>query len=176
MRIFAVDHPASLSWTQRRLRERGLLKPPNLTHVPVDLESRSLGEQLDACGFDRDAITFCSVLGVIHYLDVESAVTLLRFAASLAPGSELVVSFLVSAGELSGPDLDAFVRGQARAESLDEPWKFHHRPAELIGLLGQLGFRQVFHLTPELADDRYFKGRCDALRAPRWEQLAAATV
>jgi methyltransferase (TIGR00027 family) len=176
MQIFAVDHPASLIWTQQRCRERGMAKPPNLIHVPVDLESQSLGEHLDACGFDREAISFCSVLGVIHYLNFESTVSMLRFAATLRAGSELVVSFLVSADELNGSDLDAFVRGQARAESLGEPWKFRQRPAEFAGLLGQLGFRHVFHLTPELANERYFKGRRDALRAPHWEQLVAATV
>jgi len=176
MQIFAVDHPASLSWTQRRFRERGMVKPPNLSHVPVDLESRTLDEHLDACGFDREAISFCSVLGVLHYLDSESAVSLLRFAATLRPGSELVVSFLVSADELDGADLDAFVRGRARTDSLGEPWKFCQRPAEFMALLGQLGFRHIFHLTPELAHESYFEGRRDALRPPRWEQLVAATV
>jgi methyltransferase (TIGR00027 family) len=176
MQIFAVDHPASLSWTQQRFRERGMVRPPNLVHVPIDLERQSLGEHLDACGFDREAISFCSVLGVIHYLDFESAVSLLRFAASLAPGSELVVSFLVFSDELNGSDLDAFVRGRARTESLGEPWKFLQRPAEFLSLLDRLGFRHIFHFTPELANERYFKGRHDALRAPRWEQLVAATV
>src|SRR3954464_4007435 len=42
MRIFAADHPASLIWTQRRLREHGVCKPANLTHVPVDLEEKLL--------------------------------------------------------------------------------------------------------------------------------------
>src|SRR5262249_35848391 len=29
MQIFAVDHPASLTWTQERLRQRGLCRPSN---------------------------------------------------------------------------------------------------------------------------------------------------
>jgi len=36
------------------------------------------------------------------------------------------------------------------------------------------GFRCVFELT--LANERYFGGSDDGLRAPRWEQLIAATV
>ena len=38
MKIFAADYPASLTWTQARLRERAISMPPNLVHVPVDLE------------------------------------------------------------------------------------------------------------------------------------------
>ena len=52
LRIFAVDHPASLSWVQQRLRDRRLGRPGNLVHVPADLEQQMLSEQLEACGFD----------------------------------------------------------------------------------------------------------------------------
>ena len=66
--IFAADHPASLIWTHRRLRDRGLERPPNLIHVPVDLEDCRIGESLAACGFDHEIPSFCSVLGVTQYL------------------------------------------------------------------------------------------------------------
>ena len=50
------------------------------------------------------------------------------------------------------------------------------RPSELVNQIARLGFRDVFHLTPELAQERYFIGRQDNLRAPYWEQLIAALV
>jgi O-methyltransferase involved in polyketide biosynthesis len=168
--------PASLNWTQRRLRERTMVRPPNLTYVPVDLESQHIGEQLDACGFERELVSFCSVLGVIHYLTADSVDSLLRFAATLEPGSTIVLSFVTFDDELNGPDLDASVRGVARTEGLGEPWKFRKRATDFVNQLYDLGFRQVFHLTPEMAQKRYFQGRQDHLRAPRWEQLIAATV
>lgn len=34
MRIFAADHPASLIWLHRRLHERNVSRPSNLTYVP----------------------------------------------------------------------------------------------------------------------------------------------
>ena len=52
MQIFAADHPASLAWTNGRLRQHGLSRPSNLTYVPVNLEERRLGDQLLACGFE----------------------------------------------------------------------------------------------------------------------------
>jgi methyltransferase (TIGR00027 family) len=176
MRIFAVDHPASLIWTHRRLRERGLIKPPNLIHVPADLECPGLADQLDACGFERTSVSFCSILGVIPYLSLKAVDSLLQFAATLAPESEIILSFITLEDELTGPDLDAVVRGSARTERLGEPWKFREKPADILDRLHGAGFRRSFHLTPEMAQERYFQNREDGLRAPFWEQMVAVTV
>ena len=176
MVIFAADHPASLIWTHRRLRDHGLARPPNLTHVPVDLEDCRLGDALAACGFDHDAASFCSVLGVIQYLSDNAIDALLRFAASQKTGSEIVFSFVTPDEELDGEDLEITIRSVARTATLGEPWKTRLSPQELMQRLTGLGFGNVFHLTPELAQARYFAGRRDGLRAPRWEQLVAAVV
>ena len=46
----------------------------------------------------------------------------------------------------------------------------------LLDDLASLGFTEIFHLAPELAQQRYFANRNDELRAPRWEQLIAAVL
>lgn len=175
LRIFAVDHPASLGWVQKRLRERRLGRPGNLVHVPADLERQALGEQLEACGFDPQMPTFSSVLGVIHYLDPSAVDALLRFAARLVTGSEIVLSF-VADEPMAGDDRDALAHCLARMDRLKEPWKYRRKPAELLDHLTSLGFTDVFHLAPEVAQRRYFANRSDHLRAPRWEQLIAAIL
>jgi methyltransferase (TIGR00027 family) len=175
LRIFAVDHPVSLSWVQQRLRERRLGRPANLVHVPADLERETLGKQLKACGFDPEVPTFCSVLGVLHYLDQSAVDALLRFTAGFVAGSEIVLSF-VADELLAGDDRDAVAQCLARMDRLKEPWKYKRKPAELLHHLESLGFTDVFHLTPELAQRRYFANRSDQLRAPRWEQLIAAVL
>ena len=144
--------------------------------MPVDLEDCRLGDQLTACGFDRDAASFCSVLGVVQYLSDDAIDALLSFVASLKPGSEIVFSFVVPDEQLEGDDLEVTIRSVERTATLGEPWRSRLRPHVLLRRLGGLGFTHVFHLTPELAQQRYFAGRQDALRAPRWEQLIAAVV
>jgi methyltransferase (TIGR00027 family) len=176
MRIFAADHPASLIWLHRRLRERNVSRPSNLTYAPVDLEEQRLGPQLTACGFDGDATSFCSLLGVSQYLSSGALGSLLSFVASLNPGSELVLSFAPPEGELAGLDLDAAARSEARTTELGEPWKTRLSARELVDWLVRLGFSNVCHLSPERAQARYFAGRQDGLRVPHWEQLIAATV
>jgi methyltransferase (TIGR00027 family) len=173
LRIFALDHPLSLAWVQMRLRESRLERPANLFHVAADLERQALAEQLKACGFDPELTTFCSVLGVLHYLDPSAADALLQFAAQLAPGSEIVLSF-VADEPMADEDRDIMAQCLARMNELKEPWKYWRKPAHLLGHLASLGFTDVFHLTPELAQRRYFADRNDQLRAPRWEQLIAA--
>src|SRR5450432_764263 len=46
LRIFYVDHPATLAWTTARFHERGLPRPPNLAFVAADLEEQNLADRL----------------------------------------------------------------------------------------------------------------------------------
>ena len=176
MQIFAADHPASLAWTHHRLRECGLTKPANMIYVPIDLREERLSEQLAACGFDLDAPSFCSLLGVTQYLERRTIGALFRFVGSLKAGSEIVFSFVPPDDELDGIDLEIVTRTMARASRLGEPWTSRLQPRKLVKELSEVGFSDVFHLTPELAQLRYFAGRHDRLRAPKWEQMIAANI
>src|SRR5262245_49014644 len=174
MHMFAADHVATLAWTQVRFWERGLPKPANLTFVPTDLQADQLGKRLAEFGFKPEIASFCSVLGVIQYLDRDAVDALLRFASTLKTGSEIVFSFVPPDDGLNRDDLTH--RLGSRAAAMGEPWKTFHRPRELVDQLTRLGFDEVFHLTPDCAQERYFAGRADGLRAPHAEQLIAAIV
>ena len=168
--------PSSLAWTQQRLRERGLGKPANLTYVPVDLEERRLSEQLAACGFEAKTASFCSVLGVTQYLGRDAIDALLGFASTLTSGSEIVFSFAPPDDELDADAVSALIYSAKRTAALGEPWKSRLRASDLIEQLGELGFSDIFHLTPQLAQRRYFSDWKDMPRPPGWEQLIAAIV
>jgi len=176
MQIFVADHVAALAWTQVRFWERGLPKPANLTFVPVDLEECRLGECLIESGFDPQAPSFCSVLGVTQYLGHRAIDALFRFASSLKRGSEIVFSFAPPADDLHGYDHRVAVGAVERVAAMGEPWISRLRSRELVERLTHLGFTRLFHLAPELAQQRYFAGREDRLRAPSWEQTISAIV
>jgi methyltransferase (TIGR00027 family) len=175
MRIFAADYPASLAWTQERFRAHGLSRPSNLTYVPADLEEKRLGDQLSACGFEREAPSFCSVLGVTQYLDREAVDALFSFASRLANGSELVFSFAPLDDQSDAEGGDAFIFGR-RPAALGELWKSRFRPTDLVVQLTELGFSDIFHLTPELARQRYFADQQEIREPPCWDHLIAAIV
>jgi methyltransferase (TIGR00027 family) len=176
MKIFAVDHVATLAWTQVRFWERGLPKPENLTFVPVDLEECRLGQSLVESGFAPDTPSLCSALGVVQYLDRQAVDALLGFASSLKVGSEIVLSFSPPEDDLQGDGVLMAAGAAERAAALGEPWKTRLRSRELVERLTHFGFSEVFHLTPKLAQQRYFAGREDGLRAPSLEQIICAIV
>jgi methyltransferase (TIGR00027 family) len=176
MKIFVADHVATLAWTQVRFWERGLPKPANLTFVPVDLEDCRLGERLAEFGFDPDTPSLCSVLGVMQYIDRQAVDALLRFASSLKAGSEIVFSFVPPDDDLQGDDVQIALGAAERVAAMGEPWKTRLRSRELVERLTRFGFSDVFHLTPDLAQQRYFAGRQDGLRATGLEQVISAIV
>jgi methyltransferase (TIGR00027 family) len=176
MHLFAADHPASLAFVKERLRVSGLSQPDNLTWVPIDLEHPELMERLACASFDTGIPSFFSVLGVTQYLSPEAVNALLTNLSALPAGSEVVVSFALPDEALSGPDLEAAQLSKTFTGNANEPWLTRMDPCDLTTRLRRLGYRKVFHLTPEVAQDRYFNGRSDGLHAPRWEQLLAAVI
>jgi methyltransferase (TIGR00027 family) len=176
MTIFLADHASSLAWTEARFRERGFSLPSNLIFVPLDLEQDNVETTLAAHGFNRHAQAFLSVLGVTQYLGRSSVETLLRFAASLEAGSEIVFTFVPNEDELDGLDREFASASANRTARLGEPWKTRFAATELSAILRRIGFADFFHLTPELAEQTYFRDRQDELHAPGWEQLIAAMV
>jgi methyltransferase (TIGR00027 family) len=176
LRIFCVDHPSSLASTLSYVRARGLVTPPNVTIVAIDLERGQLAERLTKHGFAHGARTFCSLLGVTQYLSRDAVEALFGFAASLPAQSEIVFSFVPPDDQLVESDFTATTYSGTLAETLGEPWKTRLRSSEAVRILTGLGFGELFHLTPERAHQRYFAGRSDALRTSGFEQLIAATV
>ena len=62
------------------------------------------------------------------------------------------------------------------AAAAGEPWLTFYEPEEIERKLRHAGFADVFLVTPEIANERYFSGRPDALPPPRRTQLLSATV
>jgi methyltransferase (TIGR00027 family) len=176
MQIFAADHPASLAWTQARLREHGLSRPSNLTYVPADLEERRLGKQLIARGFECETMSFFSILGVMQYLDTQTIDGLFSLAARLPKNSELVFSFAPPDEQSDAENRTGLISFGRRPAALGEPWKSRLRPGDLVTRLADLGFSDIFHLTPELARQRYFADQQEIREPPRWDHLIAAIV
>jgi len=174
MHLFAADFPASLSFARERARAGGLSEPDNLTRVPIDLESGHAMKELVRGGLDPAVPTFVSVLGVTQYLSQQAVYALLRDLSALPPGSEIVFSFALPDDALSGQDLEAVKLSAIFTAKIGEPWRTRLHPRQLITKLAEFGYREIFHLTPEIAHQRFFSGRRDALRVPGWEQLIAA--
>jgi methyltransferase (TIGR00027 family) len=166
--VFEVDDPALHAWKQARLRTLGLETPKQLRFAPRDFERCSVTEALAVAGFAPEKPAFTSWLGVTQYLSTASINNTLRWAASCAPGSEIVLTFVVP-----GPEAEA---EKALLASMNVDFTTFFTPDQITDVLRDAGFHQIEHFPPEKANDIYFDGRTDGLRAPTLEQLVSAIV
>jgi O-methyltransferase involved in polyketide biosynthesis len=111
------------------------------------------------------------------YLTRDAIAATLRQVAGLAPGSTLAMTFLLPL-ELADPDVRPGLERAAKgAQASGTPFISFFRPAELVTLARQAGFRGVEHVPAATLSQRYFAGRTDGLRPPdNSEELLVATT
>jgi len=176
LRVFEVDHPATQSWKRQRLGEAGIATPDSLVFVPIDFERQTLADRLNRAGFRADQPSFFSWLGVVVYLTKSAVMETFKFVASLPVGSEIVFDYSVPPSLLTEKQRSAREAGAKRVATMGEPWITYLDPSSLISELQGMGFRHVEDLSPEEANERYFKGRADGLRLGGAGRLMKAWV
>ena len=175
--VYEVDHPATQSWKRARLRELGIKSPPTLRHVPLDFEQATLISGLAAGGVNRNAKAFFSWLGVTQYLPRDVVLNTLReIVSATAPGTELVVQFIVPAATLSPEEGNLVTAAAAAVASMGEPWLSFFNPEDLETNMTEIGFEQIVHFGSEEATERYLIGRSDGLRLPGYFRMIKACV
>lgn len=176
--VFEVDRPDPQEWKRRRLVELGLGVPPFLRLVPVDFEAgEGWWERLEAAGFEAQRPAVVASTGVSMYLTKDATAATLRRVAALAPGSTLVMSFLLPL-ELVDPEVRPGMEQAARgARASGTPFISFFTPSELLALAREAGFRDARHVSAAALAERYFAGRSDGLRPPsNAEELLVATT
>ncbi|HTE53855.1 MAG TPA: class I SAM-dependent methyltransferase, partial [Kofleriaceae bacterium] len=111
--VFEVDRPGPQAWKRQRLVELGLGIPPFLRFVPVDFEAgEAWWERLEASGLDAGRTAVVASTGVIMYLTRKAIETTLEEVAARAPGTTLVMSFMLPI-ELAEPEVRVAVERAA---------------------------------------------------------------
>jgi methyltransferase (TIGR00027 family) len=173
--VFEVDHPASQAWKRARVAELGIPVPARLHHVAIDFERTTLADGFAENAVDRGRHMFISMLGVAQYLTKGALARTLRdVAATTAPGSEMVMQYVVPLATFTG-DEAALVNGlAARASTSQEPWVSFYEPAEMERVLVDAGFGDIVHFGTEEALERYLRRRTDGLGLPAYFQMIKA--
>jgi methyltransferase (TIGR00027 family) len=177
LRILEVDHASTQQWKRRRLTERGITIPGNLTFVPFDFEVQDLAEAMASSPFRTADPAFFSWLGVTQYLSEDAVFKTLRYvASSTAAGSEIVFQIVLPQSTLSGEDRAVIAAASTHAAQKGEPWRSFLEPEALEARLRAMGFADVHHLTMAEASIRYLEGRTDELWLPNAFELITARV
>lgn len=176
LRIFEVDQPETQRWKRQRLAEAGIAAPENLAFVPVDFERDPLIERLHANGFDTSRPAVVSWLGVTMYLSREAVADTLAVLGALAPGTELVVDYLLPK-ELRDAAGQTYVELVSRfAAEQGEPWRTYLAPDEIAAMLAEHGFEVIENVGQRAAVGADLWNRDDALRPSELLSLVHARV
>jgi methyltransferase (TIGR00027 family) len=176
--VFEVDQPGPQTWKRQRLIELGFGIPEWLRLVPVDFEAGGGWWQgLAAAGFDAGQPAVVASAGVSMYLTKEAIMATLRQVATLAPGSTLVMSFLLPIAGTAPDVRPGLERAEQGARASGTPFLSFFTPTEMLDLAREAGFKAVRHVSAAALAQRYFAGRTDGLCPPlKAEELLVAST
>ena len=175
VKTFEVDHPDTQEWKRARAADAGL-KSPDLTYVPVDLETEPLADGLLKYGFDPDRPALFSWLGVTMYLTRDAIAETLTTIAAFAPGTQIVVDTMLSADhrdEAGQSYLDILI--PAFAEHGEALLSFLS-PDEVIDLLAECGYETIEQVNQRESVDAALWDRTDALQPTQLSLLTHARL
>ena len=175
--VFEIDQPATQAWKRQRLAELGFDIPDWQRFIPVDFEAgASWRDQLLASDFNDAAPTIVASTGVSMYLTRDAVASTLRQVATLAPGSTVVMSFLLPLESLDADD-EQSARGAARgAQAEGTPWMSFFTPEQMLEMADIAGLVDARHVPGSVLAERYFSDRTDDLWPARGEDLLLATT
>ncbi|WP_042349285.1 class I SAM-dependent methyltransferase [Bacillus massiliigorillae] len=164
--IYEVDHPATQQFKQQRLKEMGILIPENVKFVPVDFTHRSLQHELMKHGFNKDAFSYFSILGVVMYLNKPDFFKLLSTIAEIAPnGSSVVFDYLDNDAFNDDCASDKIMKMRQITAATGEHIITGFDPLTLDIELQNSQMLLYENLSPEQIEDMFFSTREDEMHA-----------
>jgi methyltransferase (TIGR00027 family) len=175
-RVFEVDHPATQDWKRTQIANLGWRTPRNLVYAPCDFEAQDLLSALDAAGFDRTRPAVVSLFGVVLYLTRDAATNTLQQLASLAPQSEVTISYCPPVDGTDHVAAETFAKASATVDATGESFIGYYRESEIDCVAREAGFSEVIHHPLAMLNARYFNDRADGMQLHPIEQLLTAVV
>ncbi|MBN9494420.1 class I SAM-dependent methyltransferase [bacterium] len=177
LQVFEVDQPGTQAWKRQRLIELGYGVPERLHLVPVNFEmNQSWRDALVAAGFDAGRPAVVASAGVSMYLTREAISATLAEVASLAPGSTLLMTFLLPFDQMAPDVQPGFAIAQRGAQASGTPFVSFFEPDEMVALALEAGFKDARHVSARELNARYFGSRGDGFRVVMGEELLLAST
>jgi methyltransferase (TIGR00027 family) len=175
LRVFEIDKPNTQAWKKQRLMATGLGVPAHLQFVPVDFEKgESWQDSLKAHGFEAALPAIVASTGVSMYLTRKANRASLCEVAGFAPGSTLAMTFLLPLDLVEASERAQHEFVYERARTAGTPFLSFFRPAEILAMAREAGFREVKHESTDDLILSYFASRSDGLRPFSGEEFLVA--
>lgn len=173
--VFEVDHPNTSAMKQAHVRKHLGRLPSHVSFVAIDFNRESLGEVLEQSGIDLTKPVFFLWEGVTQYLSAEAVDATLRYAATAAPGSEILFTYVDEKVLKPKPDFAGIAAITRAVNEAAEPWIFGFDPSKLPRYLEDRGLKLVSDLGASEYRALYMDPR-RRLRGYEFYRIALAEV
>lgn len=151
--VFELDLPDMIRDKLERVKRAGLKERCKTEYIGCDLSKDSLSGLLFGAGFDREALTFGSLLGFSYYLKKDDLKKLVDEIASLwCEGSAIVFDYPMTE---SGEESEC---ARTLAGGANEPMKAKYTYREIESILSGAGFLIYEHLDGQSATKAFCDG------------------
>lgn len=157
-RVFEIDHPATQAVKLKRIRKVIHPLPNNVTFIPIDFNTQTLGERLRAGGYCERNKTLFIWQGVTMYLTPEGVDHTLAFIANHSgPGSTVIFDYFYNE-TLHNSDRNEMKHTDRILQATGERLRFGIDQDQTEPFLAQCGFCDIHNVTSEDLKQLYFTG------------------
>jgi methyltransferase (TIGR00027 family) len=157
VQVFEVDHPATSTAKQAKVRAIIGDIPANVAYVAVDFTVDNFADKLLACGYRTACPTVFLWEGVTPYLDLEAVDGVLGFVmASAAAGSVIVFDYILRSVVEGTCTLRGAANEFAKMSRTSEPLTFGIDEGQAPAFLASRGFVNVVDVGAQELTSRYF--------------------
>lgn len=155
VKVFEVDQPDTQHFKKQKIREIFGSLPDHVIYVPVDLETRTLGQSLSRKGYNSSKKTLFVLEGLIQYLSPGSVDETFSFIARNSPkGSAVIFDYhdesVINETSEAGKMINNFLK------QLGEHLKFGIEEGKIEEFLSQHGFSNITSVSGEEYRNKYF--------------------
>jgi len=155
VKVFEVDHPNTQHFKIRKIREIFGFLSDHVVYVPVDLETRKLGQSLFDKGYESSKKTLFLMEGLIQYLSPKSVDEIFSFISrNSGKGSAVIFDYhddsVINETSKAGKMIKNFL------EQMGEHLKFGIGKGEVEEFLSQHGFSNIINVSSAEYRNKYF--------------------
>jgi len=158
VRVFEVDHPATLRVKMEKLNKILGKLPEHVTFVPIDFNEETLQKLFDF-GYSPQAKTLFIWEGVVYYLTAEAVDQTLEFVLKNSGwGSSIIFDYLYTSALTAVHKRGEIVRMQRAKRYTGEGLVFGIEQGQVEEFLRARGYTQIQNVTAQDLKRIYFTG------------------
>jgi methyltransferase (TIGR00027 family) len=178
VQVFEVDHPATSTLKQAKVRALLGKLPANVAYVAVDFTVDTLSDKLLESGYRTTRPAAFLWEGVTPYLNLEAVDSVLGFVtASAATGSSIVFDYVLRSVVEGTCTLRGAANEFAKMSRTSEPLTFGIDEGQAAAFLASRGFQNVVDVGAHELSSRYFDPRgMHRYIKPWWRMLSGEVI